>query len=341
MRVAYKAHHRYLCSALAEDFRASQCLSLEGARIDAAVVEAFFAALAPAELDLLDEVLAAQQTERDRLARQYADQVKRAEYEARLAQRQYQAVDPDNRLVAGELERRWELTLRALAEARETAERFSQTPPAAGLDPVLRQQLRDLGQELPALWASGRLTAAHQKTLLRSLIHRVILSRPAPETIEIKVVWVSGAFSVLHVPATVHCGSSLHDYDQFVARLLELSTQGYQDTVIAQRLTEEGFRSARRLVVSPKTVEKIRRTHRQQTLTGRFQAEDQIEGYWTVGGLARHLGVSSEWVRNRIARGRVPAQHHPVTRRYLIADDPAILELLKRELACTPARRAF
>jgi hypothetical protein len=253
----------------------------------------------------------------------------------------YDLVDPDNRLVAGELERRWELALRALAEARETAERFAQTPPASGLDPVLRQHLHDLGQAMPTLWASGRLTPVHKKALLRSLIRRVILSRPAAETIEVKVVWVSGAFSVLHVPTTVHRGSSLHDYDQFVARLLELSAQGYQDAVIAQRLTEEGFRSARQLVVSPKTVEKIRRTHRQKALTGRFQAEDQIEGCWTVGGLARHLGVSSEWVRNRIARGRVPARQHPLARRYLIADDPTILELLKRELACTPARRAF
>lgn len=70
------------------------------------VVNAFFAALAPAELDLLEELLAAQQADVTRLAKLRADQVARAEYEARLAQRHYQAVDPDNRLVAAELERR-------------------------------------------------------------------------------------------------------------------------------------------------------------------------------------------------------------------------------------------
>ena len=69
------------------------------------------------------------------LAQQYADQVTRAEYEARLAERQYQAVDPDNRLVAGEVERRWELALRAVAEAREAAERFATQPPLRQLAP--------------------------------------------------------------------------------------------------------------------------------------------------------------------------------------------------------------
>src|SRR5262249_29146073 len=199
MRVVSKAQYRYVCNALNEAYREGQCLSLEGAAIDAAVVEAFFAAIAPAELDLLEEVLAARQADRQRLAQHYADRVKRSEYEARLAQRQYDAIDPDNRLVAAELERRWELALRALAEAREAAERFAQTPPAPGLDPLLRAQLSDLGRQLPGLWASERLTAAHRKELLRSLIRRVVLDRPVPDTIAVKVVWVSGAVSALDV----------------------------------------------------------------------------------------------------------------------------------------------
>ena len=92
MQLEYKASHRYVCAAQGKELGAGVCLHLDGPSVDAAVVAAFFAALQPAELDLLDEVLAAQQTGRARLAQQYADQVARAEYEARLAQRQYQAV---------------------------------------------------------------------------------------------------------------------------------------------------------------------------------------------------------------------------------------------------------
>ena len=108
---------------------AGLCLHLDGPSIDAVVVAAFFEALQPAELDLLDAVLGRAGGGSARGWRSsYADQVARAEYEARLAQRQYLAADPDNRLVAGELERRWELALRALAEAHEAAERFATAP---------------------------------------------------------------------------------------------------------------------------------------------------------------------------------------------------------------------
>jgi Recombinase zinc beta ribbon domain len=334
MRVAYKAHHRYQCTALSDAYRAPMCLSLDGPSIDHVVLEAFFAALAPAELDLLDEVLATQQANQQRLAQHYADQVNRAEYDARLAERQYQAVDPDNRLVAAELERRWELALRAVAEARETAERFAiQAAPASRLDPALRAQVQDLGRRLPALWTSGRRTSAQQKALVRRLIRRVILNRPVPETVAVKVVWVSGAYSLLRVPAVVHRGRDLQDYERLVARILALSTQGYADAAIAERLSSEGLRSARSTTISAKAVERIRRLQGQRALRHQFRTQDQIDGQWTVGGLARKLGVSSEWLRRQITSGAVPAVRHAQTCCYLIADDPLVLEQVRARAA--------
>jgi hypothetical protein len=107
VHVAYKPQPRYLCQALTKAYGGPACLHLDAASIDAAVVDVFFQAIQPAELDVLEEVLAEQRANQDRVAQQYADQVTRATYEARMAQRQYEAVDPDNRLVAAELERRW------------------------------------------------------------------------------------------------------------------------------------------------------------------------------------------------------------------------------------------
>src|SRR5687768_10414981 len=147
--------------------------------------------------------------------RQHAEQVARAEYEVRLAQRQYVAVDPDNRLVAAELERRWEQALQALAAAREAAEQAAATVvPPPTLDPALREQLRDLGPRLPELWASGRLTVEHKKTLLRSLIRRLILIRPRADQVDVKVVWVSGAISLLTVCPPIGHTSDLSDYER-------------------------------------------------------------------------------------------------------------------------------
>ena len=75
MRVVYKPQRRYTCTALAASYGAATCLHVDGAHLDTAVTTAFFAALAPAELDLLEEVVLAQQADHTRVAQQYADQV--------------------------------------------------------------------------------------------------------------------------------------------------------------------------------------------------------------------------------------------------------------------------
>ena len=164
MRVVYKPRPRYVCRALAATYGAATCLHVDGSSLDDAVVEAFFAALAPAELDVLDEVVAAQRADQARLAQHYTEQVTRAQYEASLAQRQYQAVDPDHRLVAAELEHRWELALQTVEAAREAAERFICQPPTPSLTPEMQAHLRDLGRTLPELWRHGHLSPNRRKT---------------------------------------------------------------------------------------------------------------------------------------------------------------------------------
>lgn len=337
MRAAYKRSHRYVCNALSETYRQPMCLSLPGQAVDDAVVEAFFEAVHPAELDLLEEVLAERKQDRERLEQQHADQVKRAEYEARLAEKRYRSVDPENRLVAAGLEKDWETALRSLAEAREAAERFEQTPPVSALDPALRAGLEDLGGRLPELWESGRLAASQKKELLRSLIRRVVLSRPEQDSVEAKVVWVSGAYSILRVnPPVLHRTSQLGNYEELVARILELAAEGHQDTEIARRLTKEGFRSARLPYVRRPLVEKIRAKHGQPSLTGSQHSCEKIEGCWSAPGLARRLGTSESWLRGKIAEGTIPARRHPRTKRWLIEDDP---ELLSRIEKLAAARR--
>jgi hypothetical protein len=328
-----------VCNALSETYREPMCLSLPGQAVDDAVVEAFFAAIRPAELDLLEEVLVERRQDQKRLERQHADQVKRAEYEGRLAEKRYRSVDPENRLVAAGLERDWETALRDLAEAREAAERFERTPPVPALDLALRTQLEDLGKRLPELWESGRLSPSQKKELLRSLIRRVVLSRPEQDAVEAKIVWVSGAYSVVRVnPPVLHRTTQLGNHEELVERILELAVEGHQDTEIARRLTEEGFRSARLPYVTRPLVEKIRAKHGQPSLTGSQYCREKIDGCWSAPGLARRLGVSEEWVRKKAAGGAIPAERHPTTKRWLIPDDPVLLERLEKLAASRRSR---
>ena len=331
MRVAYKPRQRYTCTALAASHGAATCLHVDGASLEAAVVEAFFAALVPAELDLLEEVLAAQQTDQARLAQHDAEAVSRAEYEAGLAQRQYQAVDPDYRLVASELERRWELALQALAEAREAAEQFARQAPTPRLAPEIQAQLRELGRTLPTLWQTDRLRPEQKKELLRSLIRHVTVRRPFADTLEAKITWVSGAVSALQLHPAISRQSDVQNYDQFVERLLELGAQGDSDQAIARLLTEEGFRSARSPRVTASLVGEIRRARGQISLTEQFRTQAKVEGQWTVFGLSQELGVHRNWLYTRIRKGTLLATRHAVIGHYLVPDEPELLATLRAQ----------
>jgi DNA invertase Pin-like site-specific DNA recombinase len=329
MRVRYRPTVRYVCAAREESHRVARCFSVLGASLEQAVVTAFFEAIQPAELALLEAGLTAMQAEQAQRAQHHADQVKRAEYAAHLAQRQYLAIDPDNRLVAAELERRWEQALRTLAEAREAADRLATQPAAPALDPLLIEQLRDLSQHLPTLWHSGRVTPEQQKELLRSLIRRVVVTRPGAETVDAGIVWVSDAVTRITVQPRLNCSARLHDYDRIVARVTTLCAAGYQDRAIARQLQAEGYHSAHHTPLPVSLVRAIRQATGVPSLTEHLRGQTHYEGAWTAGGLARHLGVGRNWIYNRILSGLIPAEHHPITGHYLIPDDAELVARLR------------
>jgi len=340
MRVAYKPRIRYLCDGLKRHYAGVQCMSLDGPSIEEVVVNAFFDALRPAQLDALAALLSQRAKEEERVAQHHRDQVSRATYEAHLARRRHEAVDPDNRLVAAELERRWEEKLLAKREAEEEAERFQQRPLFPTLPPELRRQLEQIGPALPALWASGNISNEHKKRLLRSLISRVIATRLAADRVEIKIVWVSGHFSLAQVIPPIHRQSDVSNYEELVERIDALTKQGLTDPEIAAQLTAEGFHTARRLAVTVGTIHKLRGRHGQVSPLHQHRNVSMIDGYWTIPGLTRELGVGNRWLYQRIYQGTLKepdVERLPAYRVYLIRNDPVLLERLRAE--ATASRR--
>src|SRR5205814_998540 len=90
------------------------------------------------------------------------------------------------------------------------------------LGPTLRQQLGDVGPQLPGWWESGRLTPAQKKECLRSLVRRVIVSRPIPDTVDRKLVWGSGAYAELTIQQGTQHTADLTVYDRIDARAAPL-----------------------------------------------------------------------------------------------------------------------
>lgn len=327
----------YLCNAMRATHGAPSCLYAAAHRIDEAVVDAFFEAVKPSEISLLEEVLAAQSADRERLLKHHRDGVKNATYEVRLAEKRYWEVDPENRLVASELEKGWEMALRTLAEARDGAERFEREHLQTALDPALREQLADLGRRLPELWESGKLSVEHKKELLRSLVSRVIFSRPEPQNIEARIVWISGAVSTLWVRTPIRRARDLRDYEVLVGEILALNAEGYPDSAIARRLTEERFHSARgEDGVPTRFVTEVRRQHGQGSVSKSLKSLEKLEGRWTVLGLSRELGVDRGRIYKLIRKGALPTERHPQTGNHLIEDDPELIVDLRAKLTAKP-----
>ena len=172
MTVQYKGGNQYLCHYLRSQAHAPVCQRLPADPVDQQVVAAFFDALAPAELDLYAQALAQrrqQQAERDQAQR---SSVQRLEYEADQARRRSEQVDPAYRLVAAELERRWEAALQALQEAQEHYARLRPVPEdamAMTIPPALREAFSTLGHSLPTLWHQDTVSRAQRKALLLCL----------------------------------------------------------------------------------------------------------------------------------------------------------------------------
>lgn len=337
MNVGYKhSSHNYCCNALNKQFGQPTCAYLPGLPIDEVVVQAFFEAIRPAQLDALEAVLSAQQAERAQLSRQWEERLKRARYEAHLAERQYDGVDPENRMVAAELERRWEEKLIQLQTAQEAYDRFQQSEAPAALSPEIREQLRHISDTLPELWRAGQVSNAHKKELLRCLVAQVIVKRSAPDTAEIKIIWKSGHYSLFHVRLSVNQQEHVTGLEEMIERIRLLWQQGLKDEQIAAQLLAAGFHTARSARgVSPLTVQEIRLEHGWYQPKHRSHNALEIDGFLTPRGLAALLGVERTWVYRRIYSGVIGPEyvhHYPQCQLHLIRNDPELIEQLRRLL---------
>ncbi len=339
MMVRYEGGSEYVCTYLQRRQGAPVCQKLRAARIDDRVVAAFLEAVVPAEMDAWSEARAVERQAGTALRRAEAQQVERLRYQASLAERQFNRVDPDNRLVAAELERRWEAALVELRQAEAALVRrdreASDVGPAA-LDPVLRAQALALGERLPALWADPSVSREHRKALLRCLIDKVVLRRTACDAASVRVVWRGGEVSEFTVALTVNALAALSRAAEMEARVLELARGGMHDDEIVRVLTAEGHRSPWRTAeVLPGTVQRIR-LHYRVKVTRRSRWRDK-PGWMTVTESAARLQLPRQWIRGRIRSGVIQTLREP-SGRYLIPDTPAALETI-RDLQAGRVRR--
>ena len=166
---------RYICNA--EMYYASdkKCVAFSNMRIDAAVSAEVLDAISPLAIDAALQLIADRERAGAERRRQSELALQQARYEETHARRQYDAIDPDNRLVAGELERRWNDRLAAVAQLEEQTRNLQNEQPRALHDDE-RATLLALADDLPQLWNHPAASNETRKRILRALLEEIVVT---------------------------------------------------------------------------------------------------------------------------------------------------------------------
>jgi DNA invertase Pin-like site-specific DNA recombinase len=283
------------------DNNESRCQAVAGKRIDETVVEAFMEVIRPAGVEAA--LLAATQLEADGAERErlWRLEVEQAEYAAQRAQRQYDAVEPENRVVARELERRWNEKLAELDATRRKAE--LKQAEARPLTLAELDEAKRLGAELDAVWNATTTEDRDRKRLLRSLIDEVQLKTEAAR-FAVRIVWRGGALTEREVRRLAK-GEWKRTPEETVELVRKLAGE-FDDSQMARILNKQGRRSGSG---NPFTREAVRCIRREHDIPKREEhlARDEHAGPFTADEAAAELQVTTStvhrWLRDGVLAG--------------------------------------
>jgi DNA invertase Pin-like site-specific DNA recombinase len=335
LQVHYRAVGRpyYGCERFRQQGTGAPCGGLQATALDELVAAEVLRALRPAALELSIKAVEDIKDEQNRLDSHWQGQLERARYAATQAERQYRAVDAENRLVARTLEASWEKALRELASIEDDYDRFRRQEPAP-LSTAERARLQVLAETIPALWEAEATTAADRKEIVRCLVERVVVTmRPHSDHVGVVIHWQGGQSSQHEVLRPVRRYEQLEDLQGLLERIGELRQQGHSSAGIAARLNQEGYWAPKcRGLFSAGMVRQL--LHRQGLSSGQ-QVEPLRRGEWWLAELAQALHVPGVKLRAWLRRGWVQGRQTAVQGLWIVWADEDELERLRQLQACS------
>jgi DNA invertase Pin-like site-specific DNA recombinase len=335
MLVSYHdQRHDYTCVTEKVNYGAAHaCQHIAGRPLDAYVTTQVLAALAPAAVEV--SLRAAEQVtaERDALDTAWRHRVERAEQAADRARRQYQLVEPENRLVARSLERQWETALADLDRLRGDYQHFRDTHPRT-LSEAGRTAIRTLAGDLPAVWHAPTTSIAERKELLRILIEKITVAVVGDsELVDVTICWAGGHQTTGRTVRPVARWNQLSYYPQLIELVTQLAGQQMTTPQIAERLNQTGMRPPKR--VPRFTASQVRNLIDQHDIpTGRRWTKPAPSptgpDEWPVARLAAELRMPTATIHSWIHRGWVTAHKDTTSGRWMITADAAELERLRQ-----------
>ena len=258
-------------------------------------------ALQPAELELALAALHELEVRDQTIFRQWQMRLERAEYEAALAERRYQEVDPSQRLVAATLERRWNEALLRLEDLKKEAVEF-QHQESHLATPEQKAKVLALARDLPRVWRAPSTRAKDRKRMLRLLIKDITVEKPTGQKqLLAHIRWQGGACTDLAISLPPNFADRVRYSSALVEQVRELA-RSLPDAQMAEQLNQEGQLSA---LGKPFTISMIKWIrYRYQIPTAKLIHPQEL----TVQQVAERFGVSSNVVYYWIERGVIQAR---------------------------------
>ena len=281
--------------------------------LDAPVAERVLEVLAPAQLDLAVQATRELERRDDVVMRQWRMRLERADYEAQLAQKRYEEVDPSNRLVAATVERRWNDRLLELERVRKQFAEFEKKH-ARVATPDQKAEVLALARDFPRLWNAPTTKTKDRKRMLRLLIKDITVERDAESRrVQLHIRWQGGACEELTVDLPPRHFLQPESYTEEMIERVRSLAQTRSDREVAKALNSEGLLSVTGRPFTRGMIRWIRTAHGVSTMDARRPHE------FTVNEVAEKFGVHRDTVRRWMGKGLVNARRRTsVSRRWVL-----------------------
>lgn len=301
LRVAYRGRYPYpvyQCVGRTA-LGLPRCMCFGGQRVDTAIARELVRVVQPIAIQ------AALVAERTHMETQREQQrileleLQQARYEASLAERRYAACDPDNRLIAAQLEKNWETSLRRVGEYEARLQNMKISNSATP-----NPDFTGLAEDLDVAWSSSNVSMRTRQQLVRALINDITVNiAEADSEIVLTIHWKGGRHSTLRLRKPQSGEHECVTSDDALA-IIESMASRWSDEHIAATLNRMGLPTAQGKTWTAKRVGSIRRV---RGIHAYKSAEK--DGEWlTLTEAAKASNVTAHRIRSLIAAGILPAQ---------------------------------
>ncbi len=325
----YNSKPSYRCSARTSLYGDAHCQCVKAKPLDDEVARLAILALQPAAIAVSLQVTEDFHQQRETAEKLWKQRLERAAFEVDRAARQYHAVEPENRLVARNLELAWEEKLRAKRELQEQYERFQREQPRT-LTLQETEQIQQLAKDIPTLWGSPTTTDADRKAILREVIDHVVVNVEGnSEWVEAWVHWAGGNKTYTRFQRPIAAAKHLSNAASLMKRVKELLDARVSAPKIAEQLNQEGFKTSRGNSFNESRIrmfmsrEGLRSKRNKKTKLATLKKNE-----WTIAGLSKETGAGYGKIHRWIMAKQLEARKNDEGRWIITADKDKREELV-------------